>query len=175
VPEISRQTVRLLLLSAFLFALPLFHLGVPFLLAHVGPRWGWKGDHPGPINFLGAVPILAGAVLLAWTLATMLVAVRSLPPRVRLGLRPAQLIESGPYAWMRHPMYVGESCFWLGVIILFGSPVVAAVFICLAGIAVVFMIRKEERALEEQFGEEYTTYRNHVPPMPPTLKFWRRR
>ncbi len=164
--EISPQTVRLLLLATFLFAVPLFHIGVPFLLAHIGPRWGWNGDHPGPLNFLGAIPIITGAILLVWTLTTTLVVARSLPPRVRLGLRPTQLIQTGPYAWMRHPMYVAESCFWLGIIVLFGSPVVAAVFTFLTGIAMRWIIRKEEKALEEQFGEEYTTYRNHVPPIP---------
>ena len=62
VPEISRQTVLVLLLATFVFAVPLFHLGVPLLLAHFGPRWGWNGDYPGPLNFLGAFPVLAGAV-----------------------------------------------------------------------------------------------------------------
>ena len=69
-------------------------------------------------------------------------------------------------------MYVAESCFWLGIIVLFGSPVVAAVFICLAVIAMTWIIPKEENALEEQFGEEYMTYRNHVPL---ALRFVRRR
>jgi protein-S-isoprenylcysteine O-methyltransferase Ste14 len=73
---------------------------------------------------------------------------------------------------MRHPMYVAESGFWLGIIVLFGSPVVAAVFICLAGMAMTWIIPKEEKALEEQFGEEYIIYRNHVPS---TLRFGRRR
>ena len=164
--EISRRTVRVLLLVTFVFAVPLFHIYLPFLLAHVGSRWGWTGDHPGPLNFLGAVPILAGAVLLFWILTTMLVVARSLPPRVQLGLRPTQLIQTGPYAWVRHPMYIAEGCFWIGIVVLCGSPVVAAVFICLAGIAIRWIVRKEEKALEEQFGEEYTNYRNQVPRIP---------
>lgn len=164
-PELSRQHIRVLLLATFLCAVPLFHIGVPFLLAHVGPRWGWNGDYPGPLNLLSALPILAGSVLLLWTLSTMLVAARSLPPRVRLTLRPAQLVQTGPYAWMRHPMYIAESCFWLGMVVLFGSPVVIAVFTCLI-VAMRWIIRKEEKALEEQFGEEYTSYRNHVRPVP---------
>jgi protein-S-isoprenylcysteine O-methyltransferase Ste14 len=124
--EVSRRTIRLLWVATFLFAVPLFHIGVPYLLAHVGPRWGWNGGYPGPLNFLSAVPIFTGAVLLVWILKTMLVVARSLPPRVRLGFRPAQLIQIGPYAWVRHPIYVAESCFWLGIIVLFGSPFVAA-------------------------------------------------
>jgi hypothetical protein len=90
--EISRQSVLVLLLATFVFAVPLFHLGVPFLLPQFGPHWGWNGDYPGPLNFLGALLILAGAVLLAWTLTTMLLVARRLPPRVGLGLRPTQLV-----------------------------------------------------------------------------------
>ena len=160
------STVRVLLLGTFVFAVPLFHIGVPFLLAHVGPRWGWKDDYPSPVNFLGTFAILAGFVLLIWVMMTMLVAAKNLAPRVRLGLRPTQLVQTGPYARMRHPMYIAESCFWLGIIVLFGSPVVAVVFTCLAGIAVKWIVSKEEKALEEQFGQEYTIYRNHVPSIP---------
>ena len=115
----------------------------PWCTVSACPIWTtlvWNGDYPGPLNFLGALLILAGAVLLAWTLTTMLLVARRLPPRVGLGLRPAQLVQTGPYARMRHPMYVAESCFWLGIIVLFGSPVVAAVFICLAGIAMTWIM-----------------------------------
>ena len=163
--EVSRSTVRVLLLATFVFAVPLFHIGVPFLLAQLGPRWGWNGDYPGPLNYLGWLPMIAGTVLLVWILTTMLVVARSFPPRFRLGLRPIQLVQTGPYAWMRHPMYIAESCFWLGMVVLFGSPVVIAVFTCLI-VAMRWIIRKEEKALEEQFGEEYTSYRNHVRPVP---------
>jgi len=119
--DISRQTVRVLLLATFVFAVPIFHLGVPLLLAHFGPRWGWNGDYPGPLNFLGALPIVAGAVLLAWTLTTMLLVARSLPPRVRLGFRPTQLVRTGLYAWMRHPMYVGAILMYVGTPLVWGS------------------------------------------------------
>ena len=144
----------------------------PWCTVSARPFWttlGWNGDYPGRLNFLGALLILAGAVLLAWTLTTMLLVARRLPLRVGFGLRPTQLVQTGPYARMRHPMYVAESCFWLGIIVLFGSPVVAAVFICVA--AMTWIIPKEEKALEEQFGEEYITYRDHVPP---TLRFGRK-
>jgi hypothetical protein len=39
-------------------------------------------------------------------------------------------------------MYIAESCFWLGIIVLFGSPVVAMVFTCLVGIAVKWIVFK---------------------------------
>jgi protein-S-isoprenylcysteine O-methyltransferase Ste14 len=49
-------------------------------------------------------------------------------------------------------MYVAESGFWLGIIVLFGSPVVAAVFTCLAGIAMTWIIPKRRRRLKSSLG-----------------------
>jgi protein-S-isoprenylcysteine O-methyltransferase Ste14 len=50
-----------------------------------------------------------------------------------------------------------KAVFWLGIVVRFGSPVLAAVFISLTGIAIAWIIPKEEKALEKQFGEEYMT------------------
>jgi protein-S-isoprenylcysteine O-methyltransferase Ste14 len=67
---------------------------------------------------------------------------------------------------MRHPIYVAEGCLWVGMIVLLGSPVAAAVFACLALAGSRWIITREERALEEGFGEEYRAYRARVPGLP---------
>jgi len=36
---------------------------------------------------------------------------KDLPPRVRLGLRPAALVQWGPFAWIRDPIYAAGGCF----------------------------------------------------------------
>ncbi|MBN9661018.1 MAG: DUF418 domain-containing protein [Acidobacteria bacterium] len=163
---VTRGTVRLLLLAVFTLGIPAVHLGIPFLLARVGPRWGWKDGMPQPLNLLGLLVILAGAGLLLWVLLTMLRAVSSLPPLCRLGLRPAMLLQTGPFARMRHPIYLAEACFWAGLTLLLGSPVLAVLFACLALAVPGWLIPHEELALEEQFGDEYRAYRIRVPALP---------
>jgi protein-S-isoprenylcysteine O-methyltransferase Ste14 len=163
---ISRETLRPLLVAIFVIVVPLIHLGGPLLLARVGPRWGWSGGYPTSLNLLGLLPVIIGASLLGWILITMLGVTRTLPPRVHLGFRPARLVQTGPYAWMRHPIYVAESCLWVGMIVLLGSPVAAAVFMGLALAGSNWGITREELALEEQFGEEYRVYRARVPALP---------
>jgi len=59
-------------------------------------------------------------------------------------------------------MYAAECCLWTGTIVLFGSPLVAISFLCLFAFAAPGIVRREERALEEQFGEEYRSYRARV-------------
>jgi protein-S-isoprenylcysteine O-methyltransferase Ste14 len=161
----SSRALYLLLPATFLI-LPIVHLGLPWLLAQLGPHWGWRNGHPGPLNWLGVLPILGGAALLAWILAAMLGNVKRLPPRIRFGLRPAAFLESGPYALCRHPMYVAEGCLWVGVSVLAGSPIVVAALACGLIFASAWLIPHEEAALIHQFGDSYRAYRARVPALP---------
>jgi len=76
--------------------------------------------------------------------------------------RPQSLVATGPYAFTRHPMYVGWWLIHLGVGLLRGSGwVVAAV--PAATLVEHFGVVAEERALERTFGDEWVRYRDRVP------------
>ena len=163
---VTRETVCVLSVVILVLVMPTVHLGGPLLLARLGPHWGWRHGDPGPVNLLGTIPIAAGLALLAWVLATVLRAARKWPGRFRLGLEPVQLLQSGPYAVMRHPIYAAEGCLWIGMIISLGSPVALVVFTCLAAVGHTYIVPREEMALKRQFGEEYRLYCARVPPLP---------
>jgi protein-S-isoprenylcysteine O-methyltransferase Ste14 len=79
-----------------------------------------------------------------------------------------ELIRTGPYRWVRHPIYTGILLAVLGSAIATGewrAPVAAAL------IAVAFLrkITVEERFLTEQFGAAYTLYQTEVPALFPGL------
>jgi protein-S-isoprenylcysteine O-methyltransferase Ste14 len=120
---IGREKLQPLLVAVFVLVIPLVHLGGPLLIARAGPHWGWTGGHPTLLNLFGLLPVILGFYLLGWILTTMLAVAPTLPSRVRLGLRPARLVQTGPYARMRHPIYIAEACLWVGMIVLLGSPV----------------------------------------------------
>lgn len=143
-------------------ALPAVHAGIPWALSHVGPRYGWDDSGPSGWNLLGYIPIAVGAVLLAWIMVFGLSQYRNLPERVPIDWSPALLMTGGPYAFSRHPMYIGELALWLGIAVLFGSPTV------LAGFAVLFAVLRrlavrEEVGLEAAFGDPYRRYKASVP------------
>jgi protein-S-isoprenylcysteine O-methyltransferase Ste14 len=163
---IGRENLRLLTVTTVTLVIPLVHMGCPWLLARLGPRWGWINGHPALPNLFGLLPVILGFSLLGWILATMLSVIPTLPPEVRLGLQPARLVQTGPYAHMRHPIYLAECLLWIGMIVLLGSPVAAAVFVCLAFAGSRWLITREERALENHFGDEYRAYRARVPALP---------
>jgi protein-S-isoprenylcysteine O-methyltransferase Ste14 len=72
------------------------------------------------------------------------------------------LITSGPYRFSRNPLYLGGNFFiFLGAVLFLGSPA-GIVLTALNIVAVDFMIRREEKQLARDFGEEWLSYRNTV-------------
>ncbi|PYR96931.1 MAG: hypothetical protein DMG15_26290 [Acidobacteria bacterium] len=79
-----------------------------------------------------------------------------------------ELIERGPYAHVRHPIYSGVLLMFLGIAIFRGS---AAGFILLAIIVVGLWLKalEEEKLLTRHFGEAYPRYQKRVKALVPFL------
>jgi protein-S-isoprenylcysteine O-methyltransferase Ste14 len=69
----------------------------------------------------------------------------------------ATLVTSGPYGWVRHPMYLGVALLLISCTLL-----TANLYIGLAGALVITMLvsrtRTEEAKLVERFGDAYRQY-----------------
>jgi protein-S-isoprenylcysteine O-methyltransferase Ste14 len=72
-----------------------------------------------------------------------------------------ELIRSGPYAIVRHPIYSGVSLAALGTAITKGE-VRGLIAVVLLVIAWRWKWGKEERFMSQQFGEQYADYKRHV-------------
>ena len=72
-----------------------------------------------------------------------------------------ELITSGPYAWVRHPIYTGLLLGFVGLAIARGEwrSILAVVIIALAFWR---KLRIEESWMLEQFGDAYRSYRRRV-------------
>jgi protein-S-isoprenylcysteine O-methyltransferase Ste14 len=79
-----------------------------------------------------------------------------------------ELIRSGPYAWVRHPIYTGLLLALLGTAIMVGKWR-ALIGLALIVIAFVRKLSIEERFMAEQFGEDYARYRADVAALVPFL------
>jgi protein-S-isoprenylcysteine O-methyltransferase Ste14 len=80
------------------------------------------------------------------------------------------LITAGPYALMRHPIYVSMFLLTFGIFVAFGSWL-AAVLVIIPTIALNYWQAVfEESFLVESYGEEAREYQRHVPLFFP--KFW---
>ncbi len=80
-----------------------------------------------------------------------------------------KLAMSGPYAFVRNPLYVGNFFLGLGVAVIVSNWILLALF--LAGFLGIYAgtIRGEEKHLREMFGEPYEDYCRNVPSFLPRL------
>jgi protein-S-isoprenylcysteine O-methyltransferase Ste14 len=78
-----------------------------------------------------------------------------------LDVPPDRIVDYGPYAYVRNPMYLGHLIFMLGLAITFYS--LPALFL-LAFHFVWFdrRVRRDERHLEQRFGADYVAYMARV-------------
>jgi protein-S-isoprenylcysteine O-methyltransferase Ste14 len=128
----------------------------------------------------GAWP-LPGGMAIAWcgvALSAAGFAVRILA-MARLGSRFSPLVAvqrshaletRGPYAWVRHPGYLGSWLTTLGAALAFGNAV-ALPFAFAMLLVLRARARREEDVLERHFGEAYRSYRARTGGLLPRL--WR--
>jgi protein-S-isoprenylcysteine O-methyltransferase Ste14 len=79
-----------------------------------------------------------------------------------------ELIRTGPYALVRHPIYTGITLAVLGTAI-FDGRVRSAILILVMLSVLIHKMRMEEQFMNEQFGSEYTRYRQRTKALVPFL------
>jgi protein-S-isoprenylcysteine O-methyltransferase Ste14 len=81
------------------------------------------------------------------------------------------LIISGPFAFVRNPLYVGNILIYLGLGIMSFAwfPYLQIVAILFFLLQYYLIVKEEEGYLKEKFQEEYKNYYKNVPPFFPRL------
>jgi protein-S-isoprenylcysteine O-methyltransferase Ste14 len=101
--------------------------------------------------------LLAGAAFTVWARITL---GRNWSAEVTFK-QDHELIESGPYALVRHPIYTGLITMALGTAIDYGRAIGFAVFVGLCG-ALWWKARQEERIMSSHFPDAYSDYKARV-------------
>ena len=144
-PAASRiLRVFMLLIAIVLLSLP--RIPVPWLFLQLWPVGFW-------LFWLGAAVTIAGLLFAVWA-------------RVHLGRNWSrsvtikqghELITTGPYAAVRHPIYTGILTGLLGSVLAL-SQVRGVIAFVLFFVAFWIKLRMEEQWMRSQFGEVYVTY-----------------
>ena len=150
--SLPRWLVLVLAPVVWLVGVPAVHLGVPWALSYLGPRYGWTDGRPAAGNLFGLAVVGLGAAILLWVMLHGFSRRRDLPERVPVDWSPAILMTGGPYAFSRHPMYLGELALWFGSAVLYGSPAVLVGFVAMFALMRRLAVG-EEAALEAKFGD----------------------
>ena len=107
---------------------------------------------------VGVILLLLGFLLRLWAV------VHFYNHRMRvISLEPqGSLVTAGPYRYSRNPLYLGANVFcFFGAGLLLGSPtalIMTAVHLPFVNL----IIRREERQLEQKFGERFRAYKKEV-------------
>ena len=85
-----------------------------------------------------------------------------------------RLVTDGLYAYVRHPQYTGLFIALFGEGIIHWPTLFSVGLFPLIVLTFAWLARREERAMLDQFGEDYQTYRHQVPMFVPQWGQWRR-
>ena len=110
----------------------------------------------GPVGLALAV---AGAIIAATCIATFIVRGRGTPAPFD---PPREFVATGPYRYVRNPMYVGAAMVILGAGLVVSSISIAVLAFAFVAITHAFVVLYEEPALDRAFGDSYQRYRAQV-------------
>ncbi len=154
--RLARAGIVLVYVAVFWVALPLllWWLGTWFDGRLPLALEAWSG---------GWIVVACGGALMLASILALGVRGRGLPVSA---LPPPRLVVSGPYRWVRHPVYVGFHLTVVGAGLVIGSAgmalvVGAALLPAWVGYALV-----EERGLRRRFGAAYHSYQRQVGLLP---------
>lgn len=115
----------------------------------------WRGIW---IELVGVIPLGLGV----WLLASANTAFKhhGTPPEP---WKPSvELVQDGPYGLTRNPIYLSFALIYLGMSFFLNSILALVILVPTLALVDRGQIQREERYLEEKFGEEYDRYRNRV-------------
>jgi protein-S-isoprenylcysteine O-methyltransferase Ste14 len=127
---------------------------LPRIAAFVGTYLPWtitffgKTDQALP-NLLSTACVLIGIVM-------MLVTIRHLGRSFSLVPQARSVVQTGPYRWIKHPLYFSEQIAILGVVLQYLTPVTVIVFVLHIGIQVCRILYEED--LLRRNCPEYSSY-----------------
>ena len=91
------------------------------------------------------------------------------------GVGGTYLIISGPFAFVRNPLYVGNILLYIGIGIMSWSlfPYLQMVALLFFAMQYHFIVLGEEKYLKEKFGETYSNYVKNVPRFIPRFRSYK--
>jgi protein-S-isoprenylcysteine O-methyltransferase Ste14 len=105
----------------------------------------------------GLLAVFTGELLRLWAVSHI-----GTISRTR-GERLGPLVASGPFGWVRNPLYIGNLLVWVGFTISAQLLWLVPVVIAMLALEYHAIVRWEERLLEARLGDTYRAYVERVP------------
>jgi protein-S-isoprenylcysteine O-methyltransferase Ste14 len=105
----------------------------------------------------GLLAVLAGELLRLWAVSHIGAISRTRSERL------GPLVASGPFGWVRNPLYIGNLLVWVGFTISAQLLWLVPVVIAMLALEYHAIVRWEEQLLEARLGDTYRAYVEQVP------------
>jgi protein-S-isoprenylcysteine O-methyltransferase Ste14 len=129
---------------------------VPYVV--IAARPGPEVGVPEPLRWVGVFLIVLGIAFAIWAIATL---GRHYDLELEIH-RDHELVRTGPYRFVRHPLYTGLGLHFAGACLATGNLLLIAGTLLVTYPALYLRARTEERLLRERFGAAYDEYARKV-------------
>jgi protein-S-isoprenylcysteine O-methyltransferase len=116
--------------------------------------YGGVGQLPGWVFYLGIFLMLLGIVVRQWAIAVL---GRFFSLNVRI-VEDHQVVDKGPYRWVRHPSYTGVLMTFIGLSLAVQSLGALLVLLAVFTVSFGYRMRVEEKTLLSELGDNYASY-----------------
>src|SRR5436190_4648637 len=136
---------------------------LPFLVAYF---WPLAVDLHVNVQYAGLAIGIIAALFAAWAMWSL---------GKSYGIRTDifdghRLVTEGPYAFVRHPMFLGIVVYHVGATLVLQSLLLLMLLALVIVPYTALRISYEERPLRAVFGERYASYQRSVPPLLPFVR-----
>ena len=136
-----------------LVALTTLVFGVEYIFFPGAFAWAYV-QYPEGLRWLGALALVVGITLLGVSHHHLGKSFHSL-----VVTKEGQMfVDSGPYRWIRHPIYTAYLINYIGGGLLAGNWVLTFIPVLLFGVLVALRVENEEQTMLDQFGQVYADY-----------------
>jgi len=133
---------------------------LPFVVAYLQP---FAIDLDRAVRYAGLAVCIASALFAAWAMWSL-----GRSYGIRMDIFAGHTLKTnGPYAIVRHPMYLGIVVFHLGASLALASPLLLAATALIVVPFTAMRISYEETVLCQAFGERYASYQRSTPALLP--------
>jgi protein-S-isoprenylcysteine O-methyltransferase Ste14 len=120
---------------------------------------GIDGVLPKCTRLPGTIFMIAGGVLVLTCVVVFITRGKGTPAVFD---PPTEFVASGPYAYVRNPMYIGGFILLVGFGLYRNSLSILILSVILIAIFHLFVVYYEEPTLQKQFGKSYLEYKNRI-------------
>ena len=150
----QERSSRLRLIPGAIAALVTIVFGLEYIFAPGTFEFAYLIEYPTWLRWMGALMLFIGIGLLWSAHHNLGLSFHSLVVQKE----DQVLVESGPYKWIRHPIYTAYFLNYIGGGLLAGNWVLTFIPIICFGLMIYLRLGEEDAVMIEKFGDNYRHY-----------------